>query len=239
MKIAVVIPCFNEEKSIAPLIKAFELVTRDLIDEYVPIVVNDCSTDSTKMLVKSLNCICIDLSVNLGIGGAVQTGFLYAFEHDFDLVIQMDGDGQHPPSELIKLVENFKISNCDLIIGSRFLENEGFQSSTYRRIGISYFEKLIQYLIGLKITDPTSGFRAFGRQAISKVCEYYPEKYPEPEILIYMFHNNLKIKEVPVIMKERESGVSSINSWKSAYYMLKVSLGILFTHFRYKTILKK
>lgn len=234
MKIAVIIPCFNEEMSIKSLVSVFERDTKMLEDQYVPIVVNDCSKDNTKIIASTLDCVLLDLPVNLGIGGAVQTGFLYALEHDFDLVIQMDGDGQHPPSELYKLVNEFRRSNCDIVIGSRFLTKEGFQSSTYRRIGISYFVKLIKILIGLHITDPTSGFRAFGRKAIKEVCAYYPEKYPEPEILVYLFDHNLKITEVPVIMNERESGVSSIGSWKSAYYMIKVSLGILFTHFRYK-----
>ena len=232
MKIAVVIPCYNEEDSIQSLLEDFERYTSGLEDDYTAIIVNDCSKDATRQIAGKLNCVLLDLPVNLGIGGAVQTGFKYGLLYDYDLVIQMDGDGQHPPSEITKLVEAYKAGKGEVIIGSRFIENQGFQSTQIRRVGIQYFSFLIKALTGNVISDPTSGFRAFGRKAIQIVCSYYPEKYPEPEILIVFYHHGLKMTEIPVVMKDRQGGTSSINSWKSAYYMIKVTLGILFSHLR-------
>ena len=232
MNIAVVIPCYNEEDSLESLLEDFEKYTSDLEDNYVAIIVNDCSKDSTPLIAKRLNCVLLDLPVNLGIGGAVQTGFKYGLLHDFDLVIQMDGDGQHPPSEIGKLVDAYKAGKAEVIIGSRFIENQGFQSTQIRRVGIQYFSFLIKALTGISISDPTSGFRAFGRDAMQIVCSYYPEKYPEPEIIICFYHHGLKMTEIPVVMKDRQGGKSSIHSWKSAYYMIKVTLGILFSHLR-------
>jgi len=196
--------------------------------------INDCSTDNTRDEIKKVSSEYLDLSVNLGIGGAVQCGYRYAKLYNFDMAIQLDGDGQHPVDELHKLIEPLLKNECDVIIGSRFITKEGFQSSGLRRFGISYFKRLNQLLLGVKITDSTSGYRAINAKGINLVCDYYPDEYPEPEALILYKLNGLKIKEVPVVMKERQSGSSSIHSYKSIYYMIKVTLGILFIYFRIK-----
>jgi glycosyltransferase involved in cell wall biosynthesis len=198
------------------------------------VVVNDCSKDSTADVISNLDCIALNLPVNLGIGGAVQTGFKYAFENNYDYAIQADGDGQHPASEIPKLVEAAEKQNADVVIGSRFLEKEGFQSSSLRRMGINYFRRLNKLLTGIDIYDSTSGFRLINKKVLSIVSEYYPDEYPEPEAIILYSLNNFKIVEVPVTMKERQGGVSSIGRTSSVYYMFKVSLAILYTYIRIK-----
>lgn len=196
--------------------------------------VNDCSSDKTIFEIKKATNIFLDLPVNLGIGGAVQSGYRYARLNDFDIAVQLDGDGQHPVSELHKLIEPILKNECDVVIGSRFIEKEGFQSSGLRRFGITYFKRFNQFLLGIKITDSTSGFRAINNKAIELACNYYPDEYPEPEAIVLFHMNGLKINEVPVTMKERQGGASSISSLKSVYYMIKVTLGILFIYFRIK-----
>ncbi len=147
----------------------------------------------------------------------------------------MDGDGQHPPSELHKLMEPLLNNKADVIIGSRFIDKEGFQSSVLRRFGIDYFSKLNKYLTGVSIKDSTSGYRAYNKSAIKELIKYYPDEYPEPEAIIYLTNKKLTIMEVPVIMNERVAGVSSIRRFTSIYYMVKVSLNTLFLHLKMKT----
>ena len=176
----------------------------------------------------------LNLPVNLGIGGAVQTGFKYAFLNNYDFAIQADGDGQHPASEIPKLVRAALSENADVVIGSRFIEKEGFQSSAMRRFGINYFKLLNKMLVGVTVNDSTSGFRLINRKVLELVSEYYPDEYPEPEAIIVYSLNKYKIIEVPVTMRERQGGVSSIGALSSVYYMFKVSLAILFTFIRIK-----
>lgn len=176
----------------------------------------------------------MNLPINLGIGGAVQTGYKYAYENNFDYAIQIDGDGQHPASEISKLVDAAVHEGYDVVIGSRFIAKEGFQSSAIRRFGIQYFKWLNRFLVNITIHDCTSGYRLINRKVLKIVNNYYPDEYPEPESIIVYSLNHLKIKEVPVIMKERQGGVSSIGTFSSFYYMLKVTLAILFTFMRIK-----
>lgn len=227
----IIIPCYNEEESLP---KLAQQLTSIKIQDYVlhPLVVNDCSKDNTNKVALSLGFKVLDLPVNLGIGGAVQSGLHYAAIHNYDIAFQMDGDGQHPPSEIEKLIALYKNSQSDVIIGSRFLNKVGFQSSFSRRTGIRFFTFLIKLLCGIKITDPTSGYRLFNRKAIIKSCSYYPDEYPEPEAVVYFHKCNLKINECAVLMAERQGGQSSINSFSGIYYMLKVSLAIFFTFIR-------
>lgn len=233
LKIAIVIPCFNESESIERVVMSINLLKKNSKIDLTAIVVNDCSTDNSIEIIRKLDCVAIDLPINLGIGGTVQTGVRFALEKGFDIAVQMDGDGQHPAGELPKLLAAFNDKqNIDVSIGSRFLEKEGFQSSFMRRVGIVYFSKLIQLFFNKKISDPTSGFRAFNRKAMQVIDKYYPNQYPEPEILVHFFHHKLNVVETPVVMSGRLGGVSSISSWKSIYYMLKVSLGIVFSHIR-------
>ena len=170
--------------------------------------------------------------MNLGIGGAVQTGILYARENDFDLAIQLDGDGQHPPKELPKLINHHLETGANIVIGSRFLEKEGFQSSFARRMGIKYFHWVNRLMTGEQIYDSTSGFRLFDRKAIALASLSYPDEYPEPESLVVFSKAGLKIAEVPVVMAERQSGQSSIRSFGSLYYCFKVTLAMFFSFIR-------
>ena len=233
-KIAAIVPAYNEEKAIAAVVNDInELAKKENLTITV-VVVNDCSKDATSEIIAKLNCIALDLPVNLGIGGAVQTGFKYAFENGFDYAIQIDGDGQHPASEIPKLVNLISENNFDVVIGSRFLSKEGFQSSAMRRFGINYFKWLNRFLVGVTINDSTSGFRIINRKALEIVSESYPDEYPEPEAIILYSLNKLKIGEVSVTMKERQGGISSIGTASSIYYMFKVSLAIIYTFIRIK-----
>ena len=231
-KIAVVIPAYNEEKAIADVVNAVNSIFISSDFKIDAIVVNDCSTDGTEAIISKINCIALNLPINLGIGGAVQTGFRYAFENGYDFAIQLDGDGQHPANEMPKLVDASINNGFDVVIGSRFISNEGFQSSALRRFGINYFKQLIKMLTGLKVHDSTSGYRLINRKAMEIVCDYYPDEYPEPEAIILYSHHNLLIGEVPVAMLERQGGKSSIGTTASVYYMFKVTLAILFTFMR-------
>jgi len=147
----------------------------------------------------------------------------------------MDGDGQHPPGELHKLIEPLLKDEADVIIGSRFIDKEGFQSSVMRRFGINFFSKLNKMLVGVNIKDSTSGYRVYNKKAIAELIKYYPDEYPEPEAIVYLTNKKLKIKEVPVLMNERLGGVSSIRSFSSIYYMIKVSLNSIFLNLKMKT----
>lgn len=233
-RIAAIVPAYNEEEAIAFVVNDINALAQSqqlLIDV---IVVNDCSKDSTADVISKLKCIALNLPINLGIGGAVQTGFRYALENGYDYAIQIDGDGQHPASEIPKIVNAAINNNFDVVIGSRFISNEGFQSSAFRRMGINYFKWLNRLLVGTVVNDSTSGFRLINRKVLGIVAEYYPDEYPEPEAIIMYSLNNLKIGEVSVTMKERQGGVSSIGSFASVYYMFKVTLAIIFTFTRMK-----
>ncbi len=233
-KVAIVIPCYNEAGNIERVIDQIRSLPSNTAYELHPIPVNDCSTDHTLDIVKGLGVQYLNLPINLGIGGTVQAGFKYAFHENFDIAIQLDGDGQHPPSEIHKIVEPLVNNEADIIIGSRFLDKEGFQSSIMRRFGIKYFYWLNKGLTGLKIHDGTSGFRAFNKKALKLVHANYPDDYPEPEAIVLFHLQGLTFKEVPVIMKARDFGESSIQSFKSVYYMLKVTIAILSTYIKLK-----
>ena len=232
MKIAAIIPAYNEEKAITGVVNELLRMGKEINLQIDPVVVNDCSTDATAEVISRLDCVALHLPVNLGIGGAVQTGFKFAFENGYDLAVQVDGDGQHPAAEIPKLVNVLKERNLDVVIGSRFIEKRGFQSSAIRRTGIGYFRRLNKMLTGMDISDSTSGFRLLNRKALEVLSEYYPDEYPEPEAIVIYAKNKLKVGEVPVSMLERQGGVSSIGFTASIYYMWKVTLGILFTFIR-------
>jgi len=233
-RIAIVIPAYNEEKAIAAVVDDINAVGKQHALDLTAVVVNDCSKDATPEVISKLNCVAINLPVNLGIGGAVQTGFKYAFENDFDFAVQVDGDGQHPASEIPKLVKTAQETGSDVVIGSRFIEKEGFQSSAMRRFGINYFKRLNNMLVGVTITDSTSGFRLINKKVLELVSNYYPDEYPEPEAIIVYSLNGFRMAEVAVTMRERQGGVSSIGAFASVYYMFKVSLAIFYTFIRIK-----
>ena len=183
-------------------------------------------------MIRQLDCYYLNLPVNLGIGGAMHAGYKYAYRQGYTAAVQMDGDGQHPADELPTVLEPILKQEADISIGSRFINREGFQSSFSRRVGIKYFRWLNQLLIGKTIHDSTSGFRAFNQRTIAIANNYYPDEYPEPESIVQFGLQGLRIREVPVRMRHRQEGVSSINTSRAFYYMLKVSLGILFMYFR-------
>lgn len=231
-RILIVVPCFNEEAAIATVVREINEVKQRYGLNLDILVVNDCSTDSSITVIRGLDCLHLDLPVNLGIGGAMQAGYKYAYRHGYDIAVQMDGDGQHPANELPKILQPVIDGKSDVVIGSRFLEKNGFQSTAIRRIGITYFRWLNAALIGRSIYDSTSGFRAFNRRTLKIVTGYYPDEYPEPESIVQFGLYNLRIHEVPVIMRERQGGVSSIGTGQAIYYMMKVTLGILFVYIR-------
>ncbi len=219
-----IIPAYNESKNIPRLIESINALN----EGYDILVVNDCSTDNTKNVCRELGVNTINLPANLGIGGAMQTGYKYAYYNNYDIAVQVDGDGQHNPIYIKDVIREVK-SGYNMCIGSRFINKEGFQSTLMRRVGITYFNYLIKMLTGISITDPTSGFRAADKTTINLFRKYYPVDYPEPETVVLLKKNGLKIKEIPVIMNERLEGKSSIDSFKSIYYMIKVSVAILIT----------
>lgn len=223
MKKLVIIPAYNEEGNLEKTIEDIKKNAPDF--DYV--IINDCSTDSTLDMCRKHGYSYLNLPVNLGIGGAVQTGYRYAYYRGYDVAVQFDGDGQHDASFLKTMVKELEQSNSDMVIGSRFIEKEGFQSSALRRVGIVYFTFLIKLLTGKTITDPTSGMRMVNRKLLKKFTEDYPKDYPEPESVVAILAGNYKVKEIPVIMKERMEGESSISFRKSIYYMIKVSVAIV------------
>ncbi len=234
LKIAVIIPCYNEQDNIVELYHEIKNINFRSDISIEPLFINDCSTDNTKQILSDHNLHHFNLPVNLGIGGAVQTGYKYALRNDFDIAVQMDGDGQHPPAEIEKILSPLINGQADIVIGSRYLTNEGFQSSTLRRIGINYFKRLNKLLTGITVYDSTSGYRAINKKTLEIVADYYPDEYPEPEAIILFALHKLKIEEVPVSMRERQGGESSIRTYKTIYYMFKVTLGIIFLYIRLK-----
>lgn len=228
VKILIIVPAYNEEDNIIGVIDSLlnELNYADIL------VINDGSKDNTEQKARSKNVKVISQKLNLGIGGTVQTGFKFARKYNYDIVVQFDGDGQHNAFEIKRLIIPIIENLADVVIGSRFLNKGGFQSTFLRRLGIKIFEYLNSILINQKITDNTSGFRAYNKKAINFLANNYPQDFPEPEAIIILGKKNFKLIEIPVIMNERSKGKSSITGFKSVYYMIKVILSILITSLR-------
>lgn len=222
-KILIIIPARNESKSIQAVISN--------IQENCPqadyVVINDESFDNTLEILTQNKIPYLNPPINLGIGGAVQLGYQYALKNDYDIAIQIDGDGQHDAAYIKRLIEPIERGKADIVIGSRYIKKEGFQSSRLRRLGIKWISLLIWLCCGYHSTDPTSGFRAVNKNWIAIYAKNYPADYPEPEALLYARLKKASIEEVPVVMKARQEGVSSINLVKSIYYMMKVSFAII------------
>jgi hypothetical protein len=234
-KILVIVPAYNEEGSVGKVVE--EVHTH--LSQVEVLVVNDGSTDLTSEIAKSKGAIVLDLPFNLGIGGTMQAGYQYAYEKGYDIAIQVDGDGQHNPKEIGKLLKALEEKKIDMAIGSRFIGGLGYRSSTMRRIGISIFSQVISMIVRQRITDPTSGFRASNRKAIQLFASNYPQDYPEPEVVILLHQCHLKMEEVPVGMSERYSGESSITKIRSVYYMVKVLLAIFVDCFKKPPLLEQ
>ena len=223
-KVLLIIPAFNEEKSI---VKTIDSILKTNLDY---IIINDGSTDETSHIISSKQYNHINLPVNLGIGGAVQTGYKYAALHDYDIAVQVDADGQHNIEYLDDLIQPIIDKKANLVIGSSFIDKsiKNQRSSKIRRLGIRFLSGTIKLFSGKRIYDPTSGFRAADRSIIELFANSYPLEYPEPISNYEIIRSNhYKIKEVPVKMNKRQAGRSSIHSWKSIYAAINVFLSII------------
>lgn len=223
MKVLLIIPAYNEQENIRDVLSDI----RQNAPEMDCVVINDCSTDGTREVLRELGANYLDLPINLGIGGGVQTGYRYALEHGYDIAIQFDGDGQHDARFLRDLTAPIEAGTADAVIGSRFLEGEGFQSSALRRFGIQFLSGWIRMLCGVRVLDVTSGMRAVNRELMELFAREYAQDYPEPEAILTGGLYGARIVEVPVRMRERKNGTSSISPVRSVYYMIKVSLNLV------------
>ncbi len=231
VKTLIIVPAYNEEGSIVKTVN--EIL--DLGGSLSVVVVNDGSTDNTAREARTTRAYVISLPFNLGIGGAVQTGFKFAQQNGFDLAVQVDGDGQHDINFLKRLIEPVINNEADMSIGSRFIPPFlGYQSSFVRRIGINFFARLISVITQYKVTDPTSGFRAYNKKMIALFAKYYPHDFPEPEAIVVAGRYRARIVEVPVVMRKRFSGNSSIRYFKTLYYMIKVTIAIILGRMKQK-----
>jgi glycosyltransferase involved in cell wall biosynthesis len=224
-RLLAVVPAYNEAGTVGEVVRS--------LYEYAPqfdvIVVDDGSTDDTGRRAQAAGATVLRLPFNLGIGGAVQTGFVYALENGYDYLAQVDGDGQHKPAELQKLLDAIgRDPGLDMVCGSRFLSPQtGYSAPVSRRTGIHLFAFVLSKILGQRVTDPTSGFRLYNRRAIALFARDYPNDYPEVEAVLMLYSNRLSMTEVQVEMQLRRAGRSSINMRRSFYYMVKVSLALL------------
>lgn len=228
MKVLIIIPAYNEQECIKGVVD-------NLIQNYPQydyVVINDGSKDDTLKILEENKYSYINLPGNLGIGGAMQTGYLYGYENGYDITVQLDGDGQHDPAYIKDIIAPIVSGEADMVIGSRYITGEGFQSTGLRRLGIKIISTTIRLLCGKKVLDVTSGFRASNRKMTRFFSENYAEDYPEPEAIIATVKQGGEIKEVPVVMNERQGGVSSIRGFKAVNYMMKVELALLINALR-------
>ncbi|MBW7476591.1 glycosyltransferase family 2 protein [Paenibacillus oenotherae] len=218
-EILVIIPAYNEE---ATLVRTISELKRHTPYDFV--VIDDGSKDRTPDIIKREGYPSLRHAVNLGIGGSMQSGYRYADQNGYLYAIQLDADGQHRPEDIEKLVNEIKASGYDMVIGSRFVELSSYRGSPLRRSGILYFHWLVRLLTGVRIYDPTSGFRIVNRSTIEQFSMSYPTDYPEVEVLVSLSKRGRKLKEISVEMRNRQGGSSSINWSKSIYYMMKVTM---------------
>jgi glycosyltransferase involved in cell wall biosynthesis len=222
LRCLIIIPAFNERQSVPKLVDRL----RRALPKYDVLVIDDGSTDDTLRQVPP-DVAVVSLPFNLGIGGAMQTGFRYAALHGYDIAVQVDGDGQHRPGEVWRLVEHLIQSQSDLVVGSRFLGAGRYRQSLTRMVGIHILDLLIRILSGLPITDCTSGFRVANRRVIRAFAHWYPEDYPEPEVILLLHRGGYKISEVGVRMRQRRAGMTSIPLTRGLFYVMKVTTALL------------
>jgi glycosyltransferase involved in cell wall biosynthesis len=223
-----IIPAYNEEGSLGIVLGEINAAEPDL--EIV--VIDDASTDSTARVAAAAGVAVVRLPFNVGNGGAVPTGYQYALEHGFELAIQVDGDGQHDPSEIGRVLEPILDGRADLVVGTRFVEGGGYRGTRLRRVGIRIFAAVVSLMVGQRVSDTTSGFRAVNRKALRLFAAEYPHDYPEVESIVLLSRHGLRMIEVPVQMRVRETGNSSITTLRAAYYMIKVLLALFIGLFR-------
>jgi len=222
-RVVALVLAYNEEESLPGLLSE---IAREC-PEWETVVVSDGSTDGSGRCVRSGGAVLLDLPFNAGVAAAEQTGFLYAQHLGADVVVRLDGDGQHPPSEARRVVDALDRTDADVVVGSRFIDGGGYQSTLLRRGGIRWLSFLLRVLGGVRITDPTSGLRAFRRRAFCLLASVYPDGYPEPESNLLLARAGLRIAEAPVRMRSRDAGRSSLGAWTSLYYPVKVSFALL------------
>ena len=227
-----IVPAYTEER---PIRSVVERVRRDS-PGFDVVVVDDGSTDCTAQLAEEAGATVLRHPFNLGIGGAVQSGYRHAFEQGYELAVQVDGDGQHDPAEIATLMRAMGVDGADMVSGSRFLEDSGYRAPAGRRLGIRLFSFVLSKIVRQRVTDPTSGFRLCNRRAIELFARDYPHDYPEVEAILMVHAHRLRMQEVPVRMDVRANGRSSITSVESAYYMIKVLLAIFVGLFRRRPV---
>ena len=231
-----IVPAHNEDESLARVIAEI----RDFDPHFEIVVVDDGSTDRTSHVAVAAGARVLRLPFNVGIGGAVQTGYQFALENGFDVAVQVDGDGQHDPREIPRLLEPLLEDRADMVVGSRFAPGGGYRGTPLRRVGIHLFAAIVSLLVRARVTDTTSGFRAVNRKAIRLFALDYPSDYPEVEATVLLVRHRLRMLEVPVQMRVRETGSSSITALRSVYYMVKVLLALFIGLFRrYSTPLEE
>lgn len=229
-RMLIVIPAYNESKNIKRVLQQ--------IKEEIPgadiVVIDDGSDDDTSKIVQEMGVSVVRHLFNLGIGGAMQTGYRFADEKGYDIAVQVDADGQHNPGEIAALIEPLKQNKADIVIGSRFIEGANYRSTIARKLGIAIFSRMMTHIMHQRVTDTTSGFRAVNRRVITFFANDYPYDYPEVEALLIGHRAKFRIQEIPVTMNKRSEGRSSITSARSIYYMIKVSLAIFINLLREK-----
>jgi glycosyltransferase involved in cell wall biosynthesis len=224
-----IVPALDEEHTITRVIDELRAFDPGLD----VVVIDDASVDRTAAVAAAKGVYVLRLPFNLGIGGAVQTGFKFAFDHDYDIAVRVDGDGQHDAAQLPSLLEPVLRGDADIVVGSRFAAREGgYRSSRSRRIGIRILALVVSRIVGQRVTDTTSGFQALNREGIALFAHDYPHDYPEVEATVMVFRHRLRLQEVPVSMRERGGGRSSITAVHATYYMVKVLLAIFVGLFR-------
>jgi glycosyltransferase involved in cell wall biosynthesis len=223
-----IVPAYNEAESLGTVLEEIHAVDPEL----EVVVVNDGSTDDTAKVAAAAGAAVVSLPFNVGIGGAVQTGYQYALEHGFEVAIQVDADGQHDPREIGQVLEPVFDGRADLVVGTRFVKGGGYRGTRLRRVGIRIFAGVVSLLVGQRVSDTTSGFRAVNRRALKLFAAEYPHDYPEVESIVLLSRHHLRMLEVPVQMRVRESGNSSITALRSVYYMIKVLLALFIGLFR-------
>ena len=234
MKVLLIIPAYNEEENILNTCKSIQEYNKKAKQKLDYIVINDGSKDNTSYILKENKLNHIDLVHNLGIGGAVQTGYKYAYENNYDIAVQFDGDGQHDINYVQNIIEPIINKESDFVIGSRFIKKDknNFNSTFTRRIGIKLISFFIKLVTKKKVYDTTSGFRAVNKNIIRDFSKSYPTEYPEPVSTTELLKKKYRMKEVSVKMNERIGGVSSIRAWKNIYYMINVVLSIIIVGMR-------
>jgi len=231
----VIIPAYNEQGAIMNVIQE----VREVLSDVPVLVIDDCSSDGTKAYAAAAGADVLPLPHHLGLGGCVQAGYKLAYELGYDYVIRIDGDGQHDPRDIPRILETLRTTGCHMVIGSRFYQNNGAHSSVVRAIGIHVFRLVLRPILGKPVRDPTSGFVGVNRQALGVFTRSFPLEYPEIETLVVLQRKRFQFQEIPCNMRPRQAGRSSITAIKSLYYIIHVLLGVFVNVLKFEGRRKK